>query len=153
MSYLIPTSETMEQIGAQLAAACPSRSIIHLTGDLGTGKTTLVRGFLQALGHPGTVKSPTYTLVEPYQIGKHFIYHFDLYRLSHPEELEYLGIRDYLEENVICLIEWPERGGYITPPADLEIQLSHHVDGRQLEWKVYTEVGMLIVRKMGWDGV
>lgn len=151
MSYLIPTSEAMEQVGTQLATACQSRSIIHMVGDLGTGKTTLVRGFLHALGHAGTVKSPTYTLVEPYQIGNRFIYHFDLYRLSHPEELEYLGIRDYLDENVICLIEWPERGSYITPPPDLEIQLSHHVEGRRLEWQAYTETGMAIIQRMGWS--
>jgi tRNA threonylcarbamoyladenosine biosynthesis protein TsaE len=151
MYYIIPTSEAMEQVGAQLATVCHSHCTIYLGGDLGVGKTTLVRGFLHALGHPGTVKSPTYTLVEPYQIGNHFIYHFDLYRLSHPEELEYLGIRDYLEENVICLIEWPERGGYITPPPDLEIQLYHHAEGRLLEWKAHTETGIAIVQRVGWN--
>lgn len=151
MSYIIPTFEAMEQVGAQLATVCHSHCTIYLVGDLGVGKTTLVRGFLHALGHPGTVKSPTYTLVEPYQIGNHCIYHFDLYRLSHPEELEYLGIRDYLEENVICLIEWPERGGYVTPPPDLEIQLYHHAEGRLLEWKASTKTGTAIVQKVGWN--
>jgi tRNA threonylcarbamoyladenosine biosynthesis protein TsaE len=148
MAYLIPTTTAMEDFGAQLAHICPIRSIFHLIGDLGVGKTTLVRGFLHALGHPGTVKSPTYTLVEPYQINGRKIYHFDFYRLGNPEELEYLGIRDYLEEEVICLIEWPERGGHFTPVPDVEIRLFHQNEARRLELQAHSEIGQKIIQQL-----
>ncbi|MCK5522043.1 MAG: tRNA (adenosine(37)-N6)-threonylcarbamoyltransferase complex ATPase subunit type 1 TsaE [Thiomargarita sp.] len=142
---LIPTATAMEKFGGYLARACHHRAILHLCGDLGVGKTTLVRGFLQALGHRGIVKSPTYTLVEPYQIGEYQIYHFDFYRLGDPEELEYLGIRDYIDGNVLCLIEWPEKGGAFTPAPDVQIQLSHHAEARLLELKACSEIGQSIV--------
>jgi len=142
---LISTATAMENFGGYLAQACHHRAILHLCGDLGVGKTTLVRGFLQALGHRGIVKSPTYTLVEPYQIGKYQIYHFDFYRLGDPEELEYLGIRDYIDGNVLCLIEWPEKGDTFTPAPDVQIQLSHHAEARLLELKACSEIGQNIV--------
>ena len=148
MHHLIPTSDAMEAFGSQLAQACSSRSILHLYGDLGAGKTTLVRGFLRALGHTGSVKSPTYTLVEPYQINDRRIYHFDFYRLGDPEELEYLGIRDYLENESVCLIEWPEKGGEITPVADIKIQLDHHTQGRLLALQANSETGQTILAKV-----
>ena len=150
MSLLIPTFQAMENFGAQIARTCHTRSIVvYLVGELGTGKTTLVRGFLHALGYTGLVKSPTYTLVEAYQTAAYLVYHFDLYRLSHPEELGYLGIRDYLEDHVICLIEWPERGGYATPPPDITIQLFHHREARLLELQAHTEGGQTILQQLG----
>lgn len=145
MAYFISTPTAMENWGSTLAHACQHRSILHLCGELGVGKTTLVRGFLRALGHTGIVKSPTYTLIEPYQIGERLIYHLDLYRLGDPEELEYLGIRDILEYNVICLIEWPEKGGALTPPPDVQIQLSHHTKGRFLELQTHSATGQFII--------
>jgi len=145
MAQLIPTAAAMEEFGGQLAHACDSRTIFHLCGDLGVGKTTLVRGFLRALGHKGIVKSPTYTLVEPYQISGQTIYHFDFYRLSDPEELEYLGIRDYLEENTICLIEWPEKGEPLTPAADVQIHITHHASARILELQAHTAIGQAVL--------
>ena len=118
-------------------------------GDLGAGKTTLVRGLIQSFLPNAKVKSPTYTLVEDYDVsqqennstGLNHIYHFDLYRLGDPEELEYLGGRDYFSEDAICLIEWPQRGeGWLAKP-DLEIKLEYQPDGRKVELQNYTEKG------------
>jgi tRNA threonylcarbamoyladenosine biosynthesis protein TsaE len=150
MTYLIPNSHAMENLGGILARACQSRTILHLCGELGVGKTTLVRGFLLALGHTGIVKSPTYTLVEPYQFGGRMIYHFDFYRLGEPEELEYIGIRDYIFGDVICLIEWPEQGGQITPPADIKISISYYdAQERLLKLQAYSATGQAIITSLG----
>lgn len=107
--------------------------VVHLRGDLGTGKTTLVRGILRALGHRGAVKSPTYTLIEPYAPQGRQVYHLDLYRLGDPEELEYLGLRDLLGEERLLLVEWPERAAGALPAADLEIHISYAGEGRDLD--------------------
>lgn len=124
-----------EAVGAQLWRLLPEGSLVFLHGPLGAGKTTLVRGLLRAAGHAGAVKSPTYTLVEEYRIDGRNIFHFDLYRLSDPEELEWVGIRDYLEQGGLCLIEWPEMGRGVLPEPDLELFLSPHGNGRVLEIK------------------
>ncbi len=129
--YMIPDEAAMLAFGAYLAKELPaSIKVIHLVGDLGAGKTTLVRGFLTALGYQGIVKSPTYSLVELYQLGERTIYHFDLYRLSDPEELEYIGIRDYMAPHHLSLLEWPDKGGLFTPQADLIVNIKHTHDGR-----------------------
>lgn len=138
----------MEAFGARLARHAVAPLVIFLRGDLGAGKTTLVRGFLRGCGHRDAVRSPTYTLVEPYQLAGGNYYHFDLYRLGDPEELEFLGIRDYLDGSGVALFEWPERGEGILPPADLVIAIRYRVDGRDLEVSAYSPPGEALLGKL-----
>lgn len=134
---------------SQLADALPEAGLtIHLHGDLGAGKTTLVRGLLQSLGHQGNVKSPTYTLVEHYQIADKTVFHFDLYRLADPEELLYLGIEDYLGQPALLLIEWPEQGGDLLPKPDLTVHLRYQPEGRDLTLEAQTAAGQKICDKL-----
>lgn len=132
MEILLPDPEAQLAFGEQLGRLLPPRLVVYLEGDLGTGKTTLVRGILRGLGHPGTVRSPTYTLVEPYELPAARVYHLDLYRLCDPDELEYLGLRDISGEDAVLLVEWPERGLSRLPPPDLIVRIRYRAQGRHL---------------------
>lgn len=121
-------------------------SLVFLRGGLGVGKTTFVRGCLRAAGYMGVVKSPTFTLVEEYRLPGLTLFHFDLYRLNDPEELEWLGIRDYLRPDAACLIEWPERGAGCLPEADLDIELSYHPPGRAAQLQAKSRSGRYLLQ-------
>lgn len=137
--------QAMVQLGGRIANLIRDRLIISLQGDLGAGKTTLSRGILQGLGHSGAVKSPTYTLVEPYQLSLGLVYHFDLYRLADAEELEYMGFADYLADGQLCLIEWPEKGQGFLPKADIAIEISQLGDGRCVTLCANSAVGEQLI--------
>jgi tRNA threonylcarbamoyladenosine biosynthesis protein TsaE len=142
---VLDSEEDTQVLAQQIARQVSAPIQIHLIGDLGAGKTTFTRYFIRALGYEGKVKSPTYTLVEPYKWLSYEIYHFDLYRLSDPEELEYMGIRDYVSSDTICLFEWPRKGlGYI-PKPDIEIELSIKGAERFVQIRCLTEKGAIHV--------
>jgi tRNA threonylcarbamoyladenosine biosynthesis protein TsaE len=138
----------MLALGSRLAQITGGHGRVYLQGDLGAGKTTLSRGLLRGLGHAGAVKSPTFTLVEPYEIGGVRAFHFDLYRLADPEELEFLGIRDYFEDDALCLIEWPERGEGVLPKPDMTVTIVTHAAGRRLDFEPYSERGVQWCREL-----
>lgn len=122
----------MEALGAKLAPRVGNLRLVNVHGPLGAGKTTLVRGMLRGLGHTGAVKSPTFTLVEPYVFGNLHFYHFDLYRLNNPGELEFLGLRDYLDGKGVCVVEWAERAQGFLPSPDADIMIEPTETGRMV---------------------
>lgn len=128
----IKDEEAMLAAGNKLAAQLKPGMVVFLVGNLGAGKTTLVRGILRGLGHSGAVKSPTYNIVEPYSINEQSVFHFDLYRLMDVEELEYMGIRDYLTDDSICFIEWPDKGDGLLPKPDIQIEIKINGSEREL---------------------
>lgn len=140
-SHPLPDEAATLTVGRHLAQLLQGHGLVTLQGDLGAGKTTLSRGLIQAMGHQGKVKSPTYTLVEPYELGQHRVLHYDLYRLADPEELEFLGVRDFLDTDTLTLVEWPQRAGKRLPPPDLALDL--HIEGssRILHWQGLTARG------------
>jgi len=128
-----PDEAATARLGAALARALRPGIVVHLRGELGAGKTTLARALIQTLA-PGTrVKSPTYTLVEPYAIADAMLYHLDLYRIADPDELEALDIRALAASDAIVLVEWPERGGDAAPRADLVLDLRYANEGRRID--------------------
>ncbi len=146
--YLDNEAATLD-LGKHIAALCPHQLFtIHLEGELGAGKTTLTRGLLRALGHTGNVKSPTYTLVERYDLASRTVFHFDLYRVADPEELDYLGLDDYLSNQSLCIIEWAKQGQGHLPTPDLVINLSYQDSGRQAQLSPQSEAGLTLLEKL-----
>lgn len=157
MTDSFPSSLTLQAVdddaqvlcGRQLGLCLIPGSVVYLEGELGAGKTTFSRGVLQAFGYQGAVKSPTYTLVEPYALGAVTVYHFDLYRLRDPEELEFLGVRDYFHDSSIALVEWPEKGQGLLSAPDLVIAIGFdHGSGRVLVLQARSARGEQIVSAM-----
>ncbi len=127
--------------GARLARVILPGLLLYLHGDLGSGKTTLVRGLLRGLGYVGRVKSPTYTLVELYLVSRLNLYHFDFYRFKDPKEWREAGFGEYFNGASVCLVEWPEKAAGLLPPADLAIELEFSGDGRHLSIRAGTDRG------------
>lgn len=151
--FNLPDEEATVALGAALAAAAAdiareSGLVLFLHGDLGAGKTTLTRGLLRELGVTGAVKSPTYTLVEPYTLAGLTAYHFDLYRLRDPEELEFMGVRDYFRPGSLCIVEWPERGGEFLPNPDVVVKIQSLSLGRSLQIGAQGAAGELLLNRL-----
>jgi tRNA threonylcarbamoyladenosine biosynthesis protein TsaE len=147
IEYFLDSTQATEAFGARLAKAVVNDCVTYLSGELGTGKTTLVRGFLHACGYQGSVKSPTYTLLEPYAINAIQLIHLDLYRLADPDELEFIGLRDLLTEQAILLVEWPERGRGALPNPDLVVGLNYKGNGRLCRLAAGSERGEEILER------
>jgi tRNA threonylcarbamoyladenosine biosynthesis protein TsaE len=137
----LPDEAATLALGQLLAPGALGGRTLHLRGELGAGKTTLARGLLRALGVAGRIKSPTYSLVEPYTLSSLHLYHFDFYRVKDSSEWLSSGFREYFNAQSVCIVEWPERAGPALPPADLEISLSFSGDGRRALVKAHSAAG------------
>lgn len=142
----VTDAAALELLGARLGKALEV-GLVTLDGPLGAGKTTLCRGLLQGRGHVGAVKSPTYTLVESYVLPTGAVHHFDLYRLTDPDELEFIGLRDYLDADTLCLVEWPARAGGLLPVPDITIAIQYLANGRRVKFQALTARGEAAVAK------
>jgi len=151
LQTVLKDEQQMHAYGEKIAKAiCQINAplLIFLSGDLGAGKTTLSRGILAGLGHKGSVKSPTYTLVEPYDLDIGKVFHFDLYRLVDPEELYDIGFDDYLSEAQLCMVEWPDKGGSLVPKADISLQINSNETGREVILTAQTSLGSQCVNPL-----
>lgn len=144
----LPDTAATEILGGALAPLIKPGLVIYLQGDLGAGKTTLVRGLLRALGHAGNVKSPTYTLIEPYVLSRLDLYHFDFYRFSSPEEYLDAGLDEYFAGQGACLVEWPDKASPYLAPPDVEITLAVAGDGRNARIQACSEVGIACLKTL-----
>ena len=141
----LPTELASEKMAARLSACVLPPLVLTFSGDIGAGKTTLIRAMLRSLGVQSAIKSPTFSLVESYQLADLHIHHFDLYRIHDENELDYIGFRDYFVDNAICCIEWPKRAVSYLDWADLEITLSLKGTGRDMQIHAYSPAGAAIL--------
>ncbi|MFJ1269474.1 tRNA (adenosine(37)-N6)-threonylcarbamoyltransferase complex ATPase subunit type 1 TsaE [Legionella lytica] len=141
----LPDEQASEQFACQLASSLSAPLILTFSGDLGAGKTTIVRAMLRSLGVQSAIKSPTFSLVESYPCANGAIHHFDLYRIHHEEELEYLGFRDYFTKESICCIEWAEKAGRALPKVDIRFNLSIKGVGREVQIIASSDAGQRIL--------
>lgn len=147
--FQLMNEQATKRLAEQLALVVGKQAVIYLYGELGAGETSLVRYFIKGLGYSGLVKSPTYTLVEPYKLGEVNLYHYDLYRLNNSEELEFIGLRDYLDTIALHFIEWPERGREYLPLPDLSCTITMGKDSsRTLTLVATTKLGITILKKI-----
>lgn len=137
----------MYELGKKIASALNKSAIIYFKGELGAGKTTLIRGILQGLGISEHIKSPTYSLVETYQINHQQIFHFDFYRVQDKNELEHIGLREYFSQPAIVLIEWPEIAQDFIDQPDIECAINIKNEGRELNFVAKTESGKQILNR------
>ena len=147
MNRFLSTEADTLALGAELASGLEAGMVIYLAGELGAGKTTLARGVLRALGYGGKVKSPTFTLVELYEVSSLYLYHFDFYRFDDPRELADAGLRDYFNPDSVCLVEWPEKAAGL-PPADVLISMRLEATGRRVEIFADTEAGRRCIERL-----
>ena len=147
LNAFLPDETATLALGAALAPALTPGLALHLRGELGAGKTTLVRGVLRALGHAGPVKSPTYTLVEVYEVSRLHLHHFDFYRFHDPREWIDAGFRESFNGRNVSLVEWPERAGGLLPPPDLEIELTASGSGRNASLRASSPTGIACLEK------
>ena len=137
----LPDAAATAALGKALAAGASAGRVLHLRGELGAGKTTLVRGLLRALGYAGRVKSPTYTLVEPYELSSLHFYHFDFYRFKDRSEWLSSGFREYFSPQAFCVVEWPEKAGELLGTPDLDVRLQFSGEGRRASLEARSAAG------------
>lgn len=145
----LPGEAATLALGAALARGLAPGLQIHLHGDLGAGKTTLVRGVLRGLGYGGKVKSPTYTLVEVYEFSRLYFYHFDFYRLEHARDWLASGFDEYFGSDAVCVVEWPERAQGTLPPADIGVRLEFAGEGRDALLLAHSDAGRRCLSTLG----
>ncbi|MGH8321355.1 MAG: tRNA (adenosine(37)-N6)-threonylcarbamoyltransferase complex ATPase subunit type 1 TsaE [Gammaproteobacteria bacterium] len=150
IQYTVADAGAMDRLGAHLGHALDGGAVVYLHGELGAGKTTLVRGVLRGLGFTGSVRSPTYTLVEGYEFSGRLLQHLDLYRIRAPTELEYLGIRELDDPDLWVFVEWPERGAAALPPPDLILRLETQGPGRSIKLEASSARGRTLAE--AWQG-
>jgi len=141
MHFHLPTEHDSQQWAARLAACLTPPLTITFTGEIGMGKTTLIRALLRSLGVPGAIKSPTFSLVESYDLGTMQLHHFDLYRIHDDAELACIGFRDYFDAQSICCIEWPERAAHAIDYVDIALTLTRRGEGRELQMAAISCIG------------
>jgi tRNA threonylcarbamoyladenosine biosynthesis protein TsaE len=148
MTKFLPAESDTLAFGAALAPILRPGMVITLSGELGAGKTTLARGILRGLGYDGRVKSPSFALLEPYNLSRLYLYHFDFYRFGDPRELGEAGLREYFNPESVCLVEWPEKAAGVLPAADLRIRMKVDRSGRLLEMDADTETGRRCIQEL-----